>query len=91
MRRKGMTARSRTDYILGSDRQIFQDVAVWDPRHHSDHLMVVGILHGASRREQSKYLGIRTRLPLRPPRRQTRMRAEKIFSELQRAIPKQEK
>ena len=37
MRRKGQVVRSRTDYILGTDRRLFTNVAVRDPRHNTDH------------------------------------------------------
>ena len=47
-------------------------MAVRDPRHNSDHFMVVGCLCGASPREHSCYLGRRTRIPLRRPGRQIR-------------------
>ena len=53
----GREVRSRTDYILGSDRQIIQNVAVRDPRHNSNHFMVMVCLCGASPREHSRYLG----------------------------------
>ena len=76
---------------MGSDHQIIQNVAVWDPRHNSDHFMVMGCLRGASPREHYRYLGSRKRLPLLPPVRQTRTQADKIFSELQRAVPKSDK
>ena len=33
--KQGRLTRSLTDYILCSDRQIFQNVAVQDPRHNS--------------------------------------------------------
>ena len=36
-RRQGMVVRSRTEYILGYDCRIFQNVAVQYPRHNSDH------------------------------------------------------
>ena len=85
--RQGRVVRSQTDYILGSNCRIFQNVAVWYPRHNSDHLMAVGCLSGASPREHSHYLGGRTRLPLRPPGRQTRRRAENLFAELRRTVP----
>ena len=91
MRRKGRVVKSRTDYILGSDRRIFYNMAVWDPMHNSNHFMVVGSLCGASLREHYRYLGIRTRLPLRLTGRQMRTRADKIFSELRRAFPKPDK
>ena len=51
MVRQGMVVWSRTDYILVSNRCIFQTVAVWDPRHNYDHLMVLGCLRGASLRK----------------------------------------
>ena len=44
MRRQGRVVRSQTDYILGSDRQIFHNVAVQEPRHNFDHFMFVGSL-----------------------------------------------
>ena len=37
MRRKGQVVRSRTDYILGTDRRLFKNVAVRDPQHNTDH------------------------------------------------------
>ena len=51
--RYGMEVRSRTDYTLGYDRQIFHNVDVQDPRHNSDHIMVLGCLHVASPRKLS--------------------------------------
>ena len=38
---------SWTDYILGTDRRFCRNVAVWDPRHNSDHYMVLGCLPSA--------------------------------------------
>ena len=83
--------RSRIDYILGYDRQIIQNVAVRDPRHNSNHFMFMGCLHGASPRNQLRYLGRWMRLPLRLPGCQTRMRADKIFAKLRSAMPKPDK
>ena len=91
MRQQERVVRSRRDYILRSDHQIFQNVAVRDPRHNSDHFMVVGSLCGTSPREHSHYLRSRTRLPLRPPRHQTSMRADDLFAELWCAVPKPDK
>ena len=48
MLRKGREARSWTDYILGTDRHIFGNVSVQDPRHNLDHYMVLGCLPSAS-------------------------------------------
>ena len=39
-----------TDYIMGSDFRIFQNVAIQDLRHNSDYFMVMGFLCGASTR-----------------------------------------
>ena len=47
---QGRVVRYRAEYILGTDRRILHSMAVWDPRHNSDHFMVVGCLHGASLR-----------------------------------------
>ena len=43
----GREVQSWTDYILGTDRRIFRNVVVWDPRHNSDHYMVLGCLPSA--------------------------------------------
>ena len=47
MLQKGREVRSRTDYILGTDRRLFRNVAVRDPRHNSDHYMVLGCIPSA--------------------------------------------
>ena len=52
MVREGKVIRSRTDYLLGTSRSLFSNVAVQDPRHNSDHYMVVGLLQGGTAREQ---------------------------------------
>ena len=44
MVRGGEAMRSRTDYLLGTDRSLFRNVAVRDPGYTSDHYMVVGLL-----------------------------------------------
>ena len=51
MVREGKVIRSQTDYLLGTDRSLFRNVAVRDPRHNSDHYMVVGQLRGGTARE----------------------------------------
>ena len=42
MLRNRREVRSRTDYILGTDRRLFINVAVWDPQHNSYHYMFLG-------------------------------------------------
>ena len=51
MVRERKVIRSRTDYLLGTDRSLFRKVTVRDPRHNSDHYMVVGHLRGGTARE----------------------------------------
>ena len=46
IQRDGQEVRSRTDYILGTDRRLFQDVAAWDTRQYLGHYMVLGSLRG---------------------------------------------
>ena len=38
--KQGRLMRSRTDYMLGSDLQIFHNVAVQDPRHNFGHYTI---------------------------------------------------
>ena len=84
--RKGREVRSRTYYILGTDRRLFGDVSARDPRHNSDHYMVLGCLSSASLAEHKRYLGGRKRWPLRLPKKPTR--EEEAFAALPRAVPK---
>ena len=78
--------RYQTDYILGTDRCLFRDVTVWDPRHKSDHYLVLGCLPSAPLMEYSKYLGRRKRLPIRPLA--TLTREDGLFAALRRSVPK---
>ena len=91
MVRQEREVRYRTDYTLGSNLRIFQNIAVQDPRHNSDHYMVMGCLRGTYQREHSHHIFQRTGLPLRPPVFQTRTWVDKIFTKLRRAVPKPEK
>ena len=78
--------RSRTDYLLGTDKSLFRNVAVRDPRHNSDHFMVVGHLRSETAREHACYIQGRRKMPLKPPTEPTR--EDEIFGDLQRAVPK---
>ena len=71
---------------MGTDRSLFRNVAVRDPRHNSDHYMVVGQLRGGKAREHVQYIKGRRRLPLLPPKEP--MREDKLFGDLRRAVPK---
>ena len=78
--------RSQTDYILGTDRRLFGNVSVRDPRHNSDHYLVLGCLYSASLKEHTQYLGGGKKLSLRPPTEPTR--EDTIFETLRRDVPK---
>ena len=41
MQRGGRVVRPQTDYILGTESHLFQNVAVWDVRHNTHHYMVL--------------------------------------------------
>ena len=78
--------RSRTDYILGTDRRLFQNVAVQDPRHNTDHYMVLGCLPGAPLAKTKRYQGGQRRWPVAPPAAPSRV--DTLFEALRRAVPK---
>ena len=78
--------RSRTDYLLGTDRSLSRNVAVRDPRHNSDHYMVVGHLRSKTAREHARYIKGRRKMPLQPPKDPTR--EDELFVDLRRAVPK---
>ena len=84
MLRKGREVRSQTDYILGTECCLFRNVTVWDPRHNSDHYMVLGCLPSAPLTKTKRYLGGRKRWPVRPPVKPTK--TDELFVDLWRAI-----
>ena len=61
-------------------------MSVRDPRHNTDHYMVLVCLRSATDREHAKYLTGRKKLPLWPPAEPTR--EDGIFAALRRAVPK---
>ena len=86
MVRGGKAVRSRTDYILGTDRSLFKNVVVRDPRYNSDHYMVMGLLRGGTAKAHDKYIvGIR-KVPMQPLRRPTQ--EDELFGDLRRAVLK---
>ena len=38
--------RSQTNYLLGTERYLYQNVSEWDARHNSYHYIVLGCLRG---------------------------------------------
>ena len=85
MRRGGREVRSRTDYILGTDSCLFQNVVVWDVRRNIDHYLVLGCLRGANPATYLCYLGKRTCFPIRPLA--TPDKVDRMFAEIWGAIP----
>ena len=43
---RGQGLRYQMDYILGTNRLLFQNVAARDPRHNTSHYLVLGCLRG---------------------------------------------
>ena len=82
---EGREVRSRIDYILGTDRRLFWNVSVRDPRHNSDHYIVLGCLRSAPLMEQSTYLRGRKCPPLRPPQ-QRRMESLQPYGRPSRSL-----
>ena len=78
--------RSRTEYLLGTDRILFRNVSIRDPRHNTDHFMVLGCLCSASEQEHTRYIMRRRKMPPRPPTEPTR--EDGIFAALRREVPK---
>ena len=74
------------NYILGIDRRLFWNVSVWDPRHNTDHYIMMVCLRSAPKRENTNYLTGRNCLPLQPLSDPTR--EDGIFAALHRAVPK---
>ena len=87
MVREGKVVRSWIYYILGTDRRLFWNVYVRDPRHNTDHYMVLGCLAAPLRGNTQNTSRGRKRLPLRPPA--DPMMEDGIFAALQRAVSKQ--
>ena len=83
---KEREVQSRTYYILGMDRRLFRNISAWDPRHNSDHYMVLSCLPNASLTEHKRYLGPQKKLPLKPLTEPTR--EDEVFAALRRAVPK---
>ena len=83
---EGKVVRYRTDYILGTEQSLFQNVSIRDPQHNTDHFMVVGCLRSAPAREHAKYLTGKKKLLLQPQTQH--MREDGIFAALRRAVPK---
>ena len=78
--------RSWTNYILGTDSCLFQNIAVRETRHNMDQYLVLGCLIRAAHATHSCYLGKSTRFPIIPLA--TLEKSDRMSAELQRAIPR---
>jgi exonuclease III len=75
---------SRCDYILGSNRNLFRNMQLKQPRlFTSDHYLVLGELLSEPLRENRRYLGGRRRFPLHVSAPVTKV--EKLFTDIQTA------
>jgi exonuclease III len=86
--RQGATVHSRCDYILGTDRRLFELVGIRDPRHfNTDHFMVVGRYLVRPTPSHKLYLQGRKQLPLRPAKWGPPTQADHLFQEVKRNLP----
>ena len=86
MKRQGQVVRYRTEYILGTDRRLFKNVAVRDPRHNTDHYMVLGCVPGAPLATTRQCQGGQRRWLVPPPAAPSR--TDTLFAALRRAVTK---
>ena len=86
MQRGGQEVLSHTDYIMGTDSCLFQNVAVWNARNNTDHYLILGCLCGSAPAAHLRYLRRCTRLSIRPPA--TPDKEDHMFADPQRAIPR---
>ena len=82
----GQEVRSQTDYVLGIDSCLFQNVAVWNARNNTYHYLILGCLRGSAPAAHLRYLRRCTRLYSRPPA--TPDKADHMFDKLRWAIPR---
>ena len=77
--------RSWADYILETERHLFRNMSVQDPKHNSDHYLILGCLRSAILREHENCLWRSTRHPLCNPTTPTKWGG--IFVSLRWTIP----
>ena len=66
MRRGGQEVRSRTYYILVTERFLLQNVTVQYARHNTDHYLVLGCFHVSAPATNLRYPRKQTRFPINP-------------------------
>jgi exonuclease III len=86
--REGKIIRSRCDYILGTDRRLFETVSIRDPRYFtSDHYMLVACYLISPTPSHKLYLQGRKRLPLQPPTKGPLTQVDMLFQEVKANCP----
>ena len=58
--------RYRTDYIMETDRCIFRNMSVLDPRNNLDHYLILGYLRITTLMEHENYFALHASHPLPP-------------------------
>ena len=72
MVREGKVVRSRTDYLLVTDRSLFRNMSGRYPRHNTDRFMVVGCLCSALTWDHARHIKCRREMPLKAQTEPTR-------------------
>jgi hypothetical protein len=85
--RQGTLYQSRCDYILGTDRRLFETVGLRDPRSYStNHLMLRGRLLRRPTKCHRRYLHGRRQFPLKVPAMGPLTQADTLYRELKSLI-----
>ena len=80
--RGGAVHRSRCDYVIGTDRRLFESVSTRDPRSHSsDNFLLRGRLLRQPTKSHKKYLR-RKRFPLSLPKMGPLSKSDLMFQEI---------
>jgi hypothetical protein len=92
MRRRERIIMSRCDYILSTDRRIFSNVTIREPRHYTtDHYMILGILLSEPMKAHRSYINGRKRYPLHPQKWGPKTKTDALFEDLKGSIQRNPK
>jgi hypothetical protein len=83
---------SRCDYILSTDRRIFSNVTIREPRHYTtDHYMILGILLSEPMKAHRSYINGCKRYPLHPQKWGPKTKTDALFEDLKGSIQRDPK
>ena len=82
MRRKGIKFTGRGDYIISSDMYSFSNAGVREARILTDHRMELAVLQMEGAPRNRRYVGMRTRCTLAPPKVKPQTEIEVAFTTL---------